>query len=783
MDASRSNKPSGLRRKASLNVTFCVKKERNQTHKKISTILQKAECDRSAEETQLLEESINVVKEVEEKLEKRRKLKLRSEEVEDQPSVLAEKCKALAEALSSARHLVVYSGAGVSTAARIPDYRGTNGIWTRLQQGKDIGCHDLSQAEPTLTHMALFAMYQSGIVKHIVSQNCDGLHLRSGLPKKALSEVHGNMYLEVCTPCGLDYWRLFDVTEHTARYSHETARLCFRCRKPLRDTIVHFGERGALKWPLNWSGACDAADNTDLILCIGSSLKVLKKYPWLWGMDRPVKKRPSLYIVNLQWTPKDDQATLKINGKCDEVMTLVMSHLGLTVPKYERHLDPIFTHATLLLEVEQHTTSQPILQNPLTHDDDAFKQEENIDCDSKPITDGNFAQNTSNSNKKSDNEDVSSATIKTENGEVEEKVLIDKNGDLSKDNREIDNNIDEIETAKSLWRPFTEQGDGKRPLEQSHSLKKEYCEGESSGNIGIEDNSIESAGMSRKVDDNLKKETSSSLELKNIGNGIVDVGSSRNQHDCQEDDFPPVKRIKASGGNIETAGFSIPVEEFEKIYTKIGKEVARRNSNEFFREFYCEDNRFESVKRNNCNSEQGSISNGFVENKGKNIEVIKHIDMKNYCSNISCGSKSKILAQASPLDLTKNKSSNNKKTGKMSGEVACEFCKTHYKTQGCQFYKQHSPVAPAAGPFCYCCDDEDENSDGKDVATNEKAKDVTTNEKAKDQVPVANEKGKDQANNEKGKDQAANEKASPKVPIVNPGWFGKGYRKKYKKKR
>ncbi|XP_012271957.1 NAD-dependent protein deacetylase sirtuin-7 [Orussus abietinus] len=367
MEESGNEKFLSRRRSAALKA-FKVKDERVATLKKITAILNKSEEGRTAEEKELLLSCVDVVKEVNLRQEKRHRVKARLEEVEDASDILEEKCMRLAAAIGRASSLAVYTGAGISTAASIPDYRGTNGVWTRMQQGKDIGNHDLSQAEPTLTHMALYALYKARVLKHIVSQNCDGLHLRSGIPRTLLSEVHGNMYVEVCRTCKpfKEYWRLFDVTEKTARYSHGTGRFCHKCNSILQDSIVHFGERGNLPWPINWNGASRAAKQADVILCLGSSLKVLKKYPWLWQMDRPAHKRPLLYIVNLQWTPKDENAVLKINGRCDEVMRKIMSHLGLEIPEYNRAKDPIFHHAIRLQPGEQLTTTQPCLEEPVS---------------------------------------------------------------------------------------------------------------------------------------------------------------------------------------------------------------------------------------------------------------------------------------------------------------------------------------------------------------------------------------------------------------------------------
>ncbi|XP_051939306.1 NAD-dependent protein deacetylase sirtuin-7 [Hippocampus zosterae] len=354
---------SRVERKALQKAKILQRENEKEIISLVRRILKKPEAERSKEDTSVLVLHKDTVEELCKRKIRRIELKRKQEELFDTADDLKSKVWRLAAAVKQAKHLVVYTGAGISTAASIPDYRGPNGVWTQLQKGRAVSSSDLSKAEPTLTHMCIKMLYKEMLVKHVVSQNCDGLHLRSGLPRHALSELHGNMFIEVCTCCSpvREYVRLFDVTERTSLHRHSTGRRCCHCGSELRDTIVHFGERGTLEQPLNWKGALEAAKMADVILCLGSSLKVLKKYACLWCMNKPASKRPKLYIINLQWTPKDDLAVLKINAKCDDVMRLLMEELHLQIPVYDREEDPIFNLAAPLRPDDEDSHTRAVI--------------------------------------------------------------------------------------------------------------------------------------------------------------------------------------------------------------------------------------------------------------------------------------------------------------------------------------------------------------------------------------------------------------------------------------
>ena len=77
------------------------------------------------------------------------------EEFEDSPADLAVKIKKLAHLVEESKHLVAFTGAGISTSASIPDYRGPNGVWTLKAQGKKPKAgRSFDDAIPTPCHMS-----------------------------------------------------------------------------------------------------------------------------------------------------------------------------------------------------------------------------------------------------------------------------------------------------------------------------------------------------------------------------------------------------------------------------------------------------------------------------------------------------------------------------------------------------------------------------------------------------------------------------------------------------
>ncbi|KAF7995115.1 hypothetical protein HCN44_004587 [Aphidius gifuensis] len=261
------------------------------------------------------------------------------EEKYESGETLRIKCGLLADWIKSSRHVVVHTGAGISTAAGIPDFRGPTGVWTLEQKGlkpeKSISFDD---AVPTKTHMALKTLIDNQKVKFIISQNIDGLHLRSGISRQNLAELHGNMFVEQCDKCGRQFIRNFATTS-VGKKSLDT--VCRSesiggrpCRGKLHDTILDWEHN----LPDNDLALSDLHSSVaDLSICLGTTLQIIPS----GNLPLYTKKYGGrLVICNLQPTKHDKKADLIINGNVEEIMTNVMKKIGLEIPGYNSENDP-----------------------------------------------------------------------------------------------------------------------------------------------------------------------------------------------------------------------------------------------------------------------------------------------------------------------------------------------------------------------------------------------------------------------------------------------------------
>jgi len=264
-------------------------------------------------------------------------------EMSESSRTLTLKISTLMKLIEESKYIVVLTGAGISTSAGIPDFRGPQGIWTlekreklmalsrkkrkisgakscttatRTISSESASKDCFSTAGPTLTHRAISKLASLNIIQYCITQNVDGLHRRSGLPRDKHSVLHGCVFTEKCEKCGVEYFRDFDIGGVRCQ---KTGRSCEECGGDLRDTVLDWEDE--LPEP-DYGFSQDHCGRSDLVICLGTSLRI-----------EPAGSLPLLakkyVIVNMQATPKDDDAELLIRAKVDYVMKEILCRLGV----------------------------------------------------------------------------------------------------------------------------------------------------------------------------------------------------------------------------------------------------------------------------------------------------------------------------------------------------------------------------------------------------------------------------------------------------------------------
>ena len=234
--------------------------------------------------------------------------------------------------IREAKNIVALTGAGISTEAGIPDFRGPGGLWgdveklnflslsgfRRSPEGFYRASSDLinaiSRAEPTSAHRLLVRLEETGKLKAVATQNIDGLHTTAG--SRVVHELHGTYRTGRCTQCAKAYEMAGFYAEIGA--GRLTLPLCSVCAAPIKPDIVLFEENLPEE---AWIKSVAAAEACDLMLIFGSSLVV---YPAAELPMIAIAAGAKLVIVNMDRTGHDSLAAVTIHGKLGDFANLTL---------------------------------------------------------------------------------------------------------------------------------------------------------------------------------------------------------------------------------------------------------------------------------------------------------------------------------------------------------------------------------------------------------------------------------------------------------------------------
>jgi NAD-dependent deacetylase len=228
----------------------------------------------------------------------------------------------LAQLLDSARVVLPFTGAGISTESGIPDFRSPGGIWTKIRPipfDEFLASQEMrneswrrrfaleqqfAAARPARGHRALASLYRAGKAPAVVTQNIDNLHQESGIAAGDVIELHGNTTYAVCLQCEQRYELAWVQAQLAA--SGGRAPDC-GCGGHIKTATISFGQAmpdAAMRRAEELTRGCD------LFLSIGSSLLV---WPAA-GLPLLAKRTGArLVIINREPTEFDDMADLVVH--------------------------------------------------------------------------------------------------------------------------------------------------------------------------------------------------------------------------------------------------------------------------------------------------------------------------------------------------------------------------------------------------------------------------------------------------------------------------------------
>lgn len=239
------------------------------------------------------------------------------------------KYEILKSMIDEGSRIVVFTGAGISVASGIPDFRGEKGVFTSTKKDEfnpeEVLSHSYftshtkeffdfyrrkmlyENAKPSLAHKYFAELEKKGKKVVVVTQNIDGLHQAAS--SSLVYELHGNVHRNYCEKCN----RLFGV-----KYILDSKEIpvCDKCGGVIKPDVVLYEE------PLNEdiiTRTISAIMTCDVLVVVGTSLIV---YPAA-GFLRYFRGK-YLIVINKTETPYDNMCDLVINEDVESVIKKII---------------------------------------------------------------------------------------------------------------------------------------------------------------------------------------------------------------------------------------------------------------------------------------------------------------------------------------------------------------------------------------------------------------------------------------------------------------------------